>query len=111
MIKKTVFKAIDFVRYQWFGFILIVVFIIYSTFNTADLEVYKKERIKLNSKISSLELLTGKNKKLIDSLKRIDGVYVEKIKVIKQKEYEKIYIIDSLPASELQGYFTERYPE
>ena len=103
--------VIKFIKSQWLGFILIVIFIIFSMFNTEETAKYKKERVDFNTKISSLELLADKNKKLIDSLKKIDGVYVEKIKVIKQKEYEKIYVIDSLPTNELQGYFTERYPE
>lgn len=106
-----IFQIINFIKSQWLGFILIVAFIIFSMFNTGEAAKYKKERIDFNTKISSLELLADKNKKLIDSLKKIDGVYVEKIKVIKQKEYEKIYVIDSLPANELQSYFTERYPE
>lgn len=106
-----IFQIINFIKSQWLGFILIVAFIIFSMFNTKDIIEYKKERINFKNKISSLELLAGKNKKLIDSLKKIDGVYVEKIKVVKQREYEKIYVIDSLPANELQGYFTERYPE
>jgi hypothetical protein len=101
----------NFVKSQWLAVVLIIVFIIYSIFNTADIAKYKEERSKFNSKIDSLELLADKNKKLIDSLKQIDGVFVEKIKVIKEKEYEEIHIIDSLPANELQGYFTERYPE
>lgn len=111
MRKGIIFKLIDFIKYQWFGFILIVAFIIYSIFNTIDTNKYKEERAVFDNKIDSLELIAKNNKKLIDSLKQIDGVYVEKIKVIKQKEYEKIYIIDSLPTSELQSYFTERYPE
>jgi hypothetical protein len=101
----------NFVKSQWLAVVLIIVFIIYSIFNTADIAKYKEERSKFNSKIDSLELLADKNKKLIDSLKQIDGVFVEKIKVIKEKEYEEIHIIDSLPVNELQGYFTERYPE
>lgn len=101
----------NFIKSQWLAVVLIIVFIIYSIFNTADIAKYKEERSKFNSKIDSLELLADKNKKLIDSLKQIDGVYVEKIKVIKEKEYEEIHIIDSLPVSELQSYFTERYPE
>ena len=105
------YQVINFIKSQWFGFILIIAFVIFSMFNTEDTIEYKKERINFKNKISSLELLAGKNKKLIDSLKKIDGVYVEKIKVVKQREYEKIYVIDSLPANELQGYFTERYPE
>jgi hypothetical protein len=101
----------NFVKSQWLAVVFIIVFIIYLIFNTTDIAKYKEERSKFNSKIDSLELLADKNKKLIDSLKQIDGVFVEKIKVIKEKEYEEIHIIDSLPVNELQGYFTERYPE
>jgi len=101
----------SFIKSQGLAVVLIIVFITYSIFNTADIAKYKEERSKFNNKIDSLELLAEKNKKLIDSLKEIDGVYVDRIKVIKQKEYEEIRIIDSLPVSELQSYFTERYPE
>lgn len=101
----------SFIKSQWLSVVLVIVFIIYSIINTAKMAKYKEERYKFNNKINSLELLADKNKKLIDSLKQIDGVYVEKIKVIKQKEYEEIRIIDSLPSNELQGYFSERYPE
>ena len=101
----------SFIKSQWLSVVLVIVFIIYSIINTAKMAKYKEERYKFNNKINSLESLADKNKKLIDSLKQIDGVYVEKIKVIKQKEYEEIRIIDSLPSNELQGYFSERYPE
>ena len=101
----------SFIKSQWLAVVLIIVFITYSIFNTADIAKYKEERSKFNNKIDSLELLAEKNKKLIDSLKEIDGVYVDRIKVIKQKEYEEIRIIDSLPVNQLQSYFTERYPE
>jgi hypothetical protein len=101
----------NFIKSQWLAIILIISFIIYSTLNTANIEKYKQEQKEFNNKINALELVADKNKKMIDSLKQIDGVYVEKIKVIKQKEYEQIHFIDSLPANQLQIYFTERYPE
>jgi hypothetical protein len=101
----------NFIKSQWLAIILIISFIIYSTLNTVNIEKYKQERKEFNNKINALELVADKNKKIIDSLKQIDGVYVEKIKVIKQKEYEQIHFIDSLPANQLQSYFTERYPE
>ena len=101
----------NFIKSQWLAIVLIISFIIYSTLNTANIEKYKQERKEFNNKIKALELIADKNKKIIDSLKEIDGVYVEKIKVIKQKEYEQIHFIDSLPANQLQSYFTERYPE
>ena len=49
--------------------------------------------------------------KLIDSLSKIDTVIVNKIKTIKQKEYVQIKVIDSLPISGLQKFFSDRYPQ
>ena len=46
---------------------------------------------------------------LIDSLSKVDTVLLTKIKLIKEKEYETIRIIDSMPISGLQKYFTGRY--
>jgi hypothetical protein len=46
---------------------------------------------------------------LIDSLSKQDTVLLTKIKLIKEKEYETIRIIDSMPVSRLQEYFTNRY--
>jgi hypothetical protein len=111
MEKLVMFRISNFIKSQWLGIVLLIVFIMYSISSTLKTNKYIEEREKFKIKISSLELLANENKKLIDSLKRIDGVYVEKIKIIKQKEYEQIRIIDSLPASELQSYFSERYPE
>jgi hypothetical protein len=109
MVQKN--KVMSFIKSQWLGVLLLIVFIVYSMFNTLKTNKYVEEREKFKIKINSLELLANENKKLIDSLKQIDGVYIEKIKIIKQKEYEQIRIIDSLPVNELQGYFSERYPE
>jgi len=109
MVQKN--KVMSFIKSQWLGVLLLIVFIAYSMFNTLKTNKYVEEREKFKIKINSLELLANENKKLIDSLKQIDGVYIEKIKIIKQKEYEQIRIIDSLPVNELQGYFSERYPE
>jgi hypothetical protein len=105
------FRISNFIRSQWLGVLFLIVFILYSIFSTLKTNKYIEEREKFKIKINSLELLANENKKLIDSLKQIDGVYVEKIKIIKQKEYEQIRIIDSLPVNGLQGYFSERYPE
>jgi predicted nucleic acid-binding protein len=65
----------------------------------------------LESKLKQLEKKAKIELKDVDSLKTIDTIIVTRIKIIKQKEYEKIRIIDSLPISGLQSYFTERYPK
>jgi hypothetical protein len=61
--------------------------------------------------VLELEKKDHKSAKIIDSLSKIDTVIVNRIKTIKQKEYVQIKIIDSLPVSGLQKYFTDRYEE
>ena len=80
--------------------------------------MYQEEKIELlnkayilEAKVKKLEKEANEELKSVDSLKTIDTLIITKIKIIKQKEYETIRIIDSLPVSGLQSYFTERYPE
>ena len=89
----------NFIKSQWLGIIMIILFMIFYYTESRRAEKYKEEQAKLKIEIATLNLKLKKNYRLIDSLKQIDGVYVEKIDTIKIKEYEKIYIIDSLPAN------------
>jgi predicted RND superfamily exporter protein len=111
MVLPYIFRIINFAKNQWFGSLLLLLFIIYLFLPNQSIKQYNKNNITFSKKIDSLSDLVIKNKKVIDSLKKIDTVYVNKIKSIKQVHYEKNRIIDSLPTSELQRYFTEHYPE
>jgi hypothetical protein len=105
------YSVYKFFKEQWLGSILIIVWLI-SLFIYQDKknELLNKAYL-LETRIKELESKAKIELKDIDSLKTIDTIIVTRIKIIKQKEYEKIRIIDSLPISGLQSYFTERYPK
>lgn len=105
------YKLYKFFKEQWLGSILIIVWII-------SIFIYQHKRNELLSKayvleakVKELEKKAKVELKSVDSLKTIDTIIVTRIKIIKQKEYEEIRVIDSLPISGLQSYFTERYPK
>lgn len=105
------YKLYKFFREQWLGGILIIVWLIsIFMYQNKKNELLNKAYI-LEAKIKNLEKKASAELKSIDSLKTIDTLIVTRIKIIKQKEYEEIRIIDSLPISGLQSYFTERYPK
>lgn len=105
------YSVYKFFKEQWLGGILIIVWLI-SVFIYQDKknELLNKAYL-LETRIKELEKKAKIELKSVDSLKIIDTIIITKIKIIKQKEYEKIRIIDSLPVSGLQSYFTERYPK
>lgn len=105
------YKVYKFLKEQWLGTILIILWLIsIFMYQNKKNELLNKAYI-LESKLKQLEKKTEIELKDVDSLKTIDTIIVTRIKIIKQKEYEKIRIIDSLPISGLQSYFTERYPK
>lgn len=107
----NLYTLYKFFKEQWLGSILIIIWLI-SIFIYQDKkdELLNKAFI-LESKVKELEKKSNSELKSVDSLKIIDTIIVNRIKIIKQKEYEKIRIIDSLTISGLQSYFTERYPK
>jgi predicted nucleic acid-binding protein len=105
------YKLYKFFKEQWLGSILIIVWIIsVFIYQHKRNELLNKAYI-LETKIKELEKKAKVELKSVDSLKAIDTIIVTRIKIIKQKEYEEIRVIDSLPISGLQSYFTERYPK
>jgi hypothetical protein len=105
------YKLYKFFKEQWLGSILIIIWLIsVFIYQHKKNELLNKAYI-LEAKVNELENKTNVELKSVDSLKTIDTVIVTRIKIIKQKEYEEIRIIDSLPISGLQSYFTERYPK
>lgn len=100
-----------FFKEQWLGSILIIVWLVSVFIYQHKKNELRNKAYVLEAKVKNLENKAKTELKSVDSLKAIDTVIVNKIKIIKQKEYEKIRIIDSLPISGLQQYFTDRYPE
>jgi hypothetical protein len=107
----NLYKLYKFFKEQWLGAILIIIWLISTLiYQHKKTELLNKAYI-LEAKFKELEQKAKIELKSVDSLKTIDTLIVTRIKIIKQKEYEKIRIIDSLPVSGLQSYFTERYPK
>ena len=102
---------INFFKRQWLGTILIIIFIV-STFvlNSEEKELLQKEK-ELSLKIKNLEEKDHESAKVIDSLSNVDVKIVKDIQIVKEIEHEELHIIDSLPISGLQKYFTDKYPQ
>jgi len=100
-----------FLKKQWLGTVLIIIWLISIFIHQSKKNDLNEKAYKLESKIKQLEKNALVNLKAVVELKTIDTLILTKIKIIKQKEYEEIHVIDSLPISGLQSYFTERYPK
>jgi intein/homing endonuclease len=96
---------------NWFT-ILIVAVLVYILIES-DLKIKR-----LIEKKKELELVIEKAKVkeqllliTIDSLNSIEFDVIKEIETIKEKEYVQIKVVDSIPVSKLQDFFTEQYPD
>lgn len=97
-----IFRVINFVKNQWLGFVILLMWIFAAVVANMNAE---------NSveKLQEIQNDIDKKKIIIDTLYK-ENVRVEtRIKILKQKEYDTIRIIDTMSISELQEYFTNRY--
>jgi len=104
-------KVLNYLREQYLAVIITVVLIFFTLSEQEKNNVLLKQVVALEDKIVVLEKKDHKSSIIIDSLSRVDTLIVNRIKIIKQKEYVQIRIVDSLPVSGLQKYFTDRYEE
>lgn len=102
-------KVLNFFKQQWLGSVLIIVWIISILLYQNDRSQLLKESDILETKIENLEKKAAEYKKKEAELKKIDTIIVDRIKKIKEKEYVQVKVIDSLPISGLQKFFTDRY--
>ena len=92
-------------KYKWIIAVIltIIAFVVYKDFkNRSSINTLKTNNNRLNEKKTALK----------DSLKIIiktQTKYINKIKVIKEKEYEQIKVIDTYSNAELERFFTNRY--
>lgn len=92
-------------KYKWIIAVIltIIAFVVYKDF---------KNRSSINTLKTNNSILEVKKTALKDSLKIIiktQTKYINKIKVIKEKEYEQIKVIDTYSNAELERFFTNRY--
>ena len=98
----------NFIKNQWLAGVVIIIWIIVSLSSNNNKELLEETK-QLKIEVDSLQTISGEKGKKIDSLSEVDTLIVNKIKTIKEKEYVEIKVIDSLPISGLQQFFTDRY--
>ena len=104
-------KVLNYLREQYLAVIITVIWLLFTLYSQEKNSILLKQTKQLEAKIVQLKQKDNRSSIVIDSLSKIDTVIVNRIKTIKQKEYVQIKVIDSLPISGLQQFFTERYPE
>ena len=102
-------KFLDSLEKQWLAVIIAALWLFSYTVSQEKNASLIQQTKELETKIVELEKKDHKSAKLIDSLSKIDTVIVNRIKTIKQKEYVQVKVIDSLPISGLQKFFSDRY--
>ena len=101
----------NYLKEQYLAVIILVLWLFFTLHNQQKTAVLLEQTKKLEREILVLNEKDHESSRIIDSLSRVDTLIVNRIKIIKQKEYVQIKIIDSLPVSGLQRYFTDRYSE
>jgi hypothetical protein len=104
-------KVLNYLREQYLAVIITVIWIFFTLHSQQKNSVLLEQTKNLEIQILELEKKDHASAKVIDSLSKIDTLIVNRIKIIKQKEYVQIKVIDSLPVSGLQKYFSDRYPQ
>ena len=104
-------KFLDSLEKQWLAIVVAALWLFTYTANQEKNNALLEQTKNLEIKIVELEKKDNASAKIIDSLSKVDTVIVNKIKTIKQKEYVQVKVIDSLPISGLQKYFSDRYPQ
>mgnify|MGYP003644799634 CR=1 FL=1 len=101
--------AVKFIKDYWFGLFILMLLIYMQLNNQVEILLYQKTIQKLNIKIEQHKEQDELYQKKIDSLSSLEQDVVVRIEKIKEKEYVQVKVVDSLPISDLQQFFTERY--
>lgn len=99
---------INFLNRYWLpiGIIILMFFICFQNGNKLTTKIVELEKDNLRLEQAEKQYLQE-----IEDLKDQDTVYVDRIKKIKEIVYEQVAAVDSLSVSELQDFFSGRYPE
>lgn len=100
---------VNYLKEQYLAVIILVLWLFFTLHNQQKTAVLLEQTKKLEREILVLNEKDHESSRIIDSLSRVDTLIVNRIKIIKQKEYVQIKIIDSLPISGLQQYFSDNY--
>ncbi|MAO23597.1 MAG: hypothetical protein CMJ25_22855 [Phycisphaerae bacterium] len=100
---------INFFKNQWFSLAIIFLLIFMQIKSDESIAQYEIQLDELQEKLDYYKANDLKLKYSIDSLSTLDKEVIEKIRVIKEKEYVQVKVVDSMPVSKLQQFFTDRY--
>ncbi len=100
---------INFFKNQWFSLAIIFLLIFMQIKSDESIAQYEIQLGELQEKLDYYKANDLKLKYSIDSLSTLDKEVIEKIRVIKEKEYVQVKVVDSMPISKLQQFFTDRY--
>lgn len=99
----------NFIKQQWLGSFLIVLFILFLLYGIKENSDLKKEKQQLEKEIEQLEIKEKLHWYKLDSLKINESTIIKKEKILIQIQRDTIKVIDTMSVSELQKYFTDRY--
>jgi len=109
MEKQDMFHISNFIKQQWLGAILIILFSLFLIYGVGQNDELRKEKQRLEKEIELLEQREQLHWNKFDSLKIGRNTIIEKQKTLTRIEYDTIKIIDTIAFSKLQRYFTNRY--
>lgn len=104
-------RVLNFLKNQWFGLLIIIVLIFLNIQSQREISLYEEKLQEINEQIKIYEEKDELLRIKIDSLSNVDVKVVEKIRTIKEKEYVQLKVVDDMLVSELQDFFTNRYPK
>jgi len=105
----NLYKLYKFFKEQWLGSILIILFILFLLYGIGQNNELKKEKQSLEKDIELLKQREESHWDKLDSLKITENTIIQKEKILIKIQHDTIKIIDSMSASELQHFFTDRY--
>jgi hypothetical protein len=106
---EMVKKVLNYIQNNWFAIAMIIIVVYMVSSMQITKNKYEKDIVIYKDKISALEKENEISLKIIDSLRKMDTVYIEKIKTIKGESYETIKLIDTMSISSMQKFFSDRY--
>lgn len=101
----------EFLKDQWLAAVILIIWITVMIINYSYTNKLIHNADNLKIEVDSLKKVLVKKSIEIDSLSKVDTILVNKIKIIKQKEYVQVRNVDNLNVSQLQKYFSDHYPK
>ena len=100
-----------FFKTHWFSILLVGVLCYILLKSQSKINELEEEAIKIENVNKILESQADSLLEEIDALSERDTVYLDSLVYIKEKSNDKIKAVDTMSISELQSFFTERYPK